>query len=59
MALIEFDKVTKEYETGYFALDGVSFKVEPGEFVFLIASFPCAKIKTSMLLKLFESRSIC
>lgn len=36
MALIEFDKVTKEYETGYFALDSVSFKVEPGEFVFLI-----------------------
>ena len=37
--LISFDKITKTYITGpveYQALKGVSFKIDKGEFVFII-----------------------
>ena len=36
MPQIEFINVTKEYENGNVALDGVSFQIEPGEFVFVV-----------------------
>ena len=34
--MIELKNVTKEYEKGVAALDGVSVKIRPGEFVFII-----------------------
>lgn len=34
--MIEFTKVKASYDNGCIALDGVSFKVEPGEFVYVI-----------------------
>ena len=34
--MIEFRNVEKVYETGSRALDGVSLKIEDGEFVFLV-----------------------
>lgn len=49
MAQIEFDKVTKEYEPGYKALDEVSFVVDPGEFVFIVGPSGAGK---STLVKL-------
>jgi cell division transport system ATP-binding protein len=36
MTLIEFNKVSKEYEPGFKALSDVSFGIEGGEFVFLV-----------------------
>ena len=36
MAQIEFDKVTKEYESGNKALENASFSIDTGEFVFIV-----------------------
>lgn len=36
MAQIEFDKVTKEYESGNKALENASFSIDIGEFVFIV-----------------------
>ncbi len=49
MAIIEFVDVTKEYAGGYKALDGVSFSVDPGEFVFVVGPSGAGK---STLVKL-------
>lgn len=49
MPLIEFKKVTKEYANGFKAVDDISFRVEKGEFVFLIGHSGAGK---STLVKL-------
>ena len=36
MPLIEFNKITKEYAPGFKALDELSFKIDEGEFLFLV-----------------------
>ncbi|OGC47757.1 cell division ATP-binding protein FtsE [candidate division WWE3 bacterium RIFCSPHIGHO2_01_FULL_35_17] len=41
--MIEFKNVSKKYADGTSALDGVSFSIEPGEFVFLIGSSGAGK----------------
>jgi len=41
--IIEFKNVSKKYADGTSALDGVSFSIEPGEFVFLIGSSGAGK----------------
>jgi cell division transport system ATP-binding protein len=47
--MIQFDNVTKQYETGYCALKGVSFHIQSGEMVFLTGHSGAGK---STLLKL-------
>ena len=34
--MIELREVTKEYSKGIAALNGISLKIEPGEFVFIV-----------------------
>ena len=36
VAAVEFDRVTKTYPRGVTALDGVSLRIAPGEFVFIV-----------------------
>ena len=37
-AIIDFRGVTKRYDSGDIGLDGVSFAIQPGEFVFLVGA---------------------
>lgn len=50
MPLIEFNNITKEYEPGLTALDAVSFKVDEGEFVFLVGPSGAGKSTVVKLL---------
>ncbi|MGB9720400.1 MAG: cell division ATP-binding protein FtsE [bacterium] len=47
--MIVFDKVTKAYQKGWIALDGVSFEVQKGEFIFITGPTGAGK---STILKL-------
>lgn len=48
--MIELKNVTKEYENGTLALDGVNIKIENGEFVFLVGSSGAGKTTVTKLL---------
>lgn len=49
--MIEFKNVTKKYrETGVTAIDNVSFKIEKGEFVFLIGATGAGKTSAARLI---------
>ncbi len=48
--MIEFLKVTKEYDNGTLALDEVDVKIENGEFVFLVGSSGAGKTTMTKLL---------
>lgn len=50
MPLIEFNNITKEYEPGFKALDDISFKVDDGEFVFLVGPSGAGKSTVVKLL---------
>src|SRR5215210_7403000 len=49
-AIIDFDGVSKRYTSGDVGLDGVSFAVQPGEFVFLVGASGSGKSTTMRLL---------
>ena len=49
-AIIDFRNVSKRYSSGDVGLDGVSFAVEPGEFVFLVGASGSGKSTTMRLL---------
>ena len=49
-AIIDFRGVTKRYDSGDIGLDGVSFAVQPGEFVFLVGASGSGKSTTMRLL---------
>lgn len=48
--MIEFIDVTKEYDNGTLALDGINLKIENGEFVFLVGSSGAGKTTVTKLL---------
>ncbi|MDP9377182.1 MAG: cell division ATP-binding protein FtsE [Actinomycetota bacterium] len=48
--MIEFDDVSKHYGTGNVGLDGASFTIHPGEFVFLVGSTGSGKSTIMRLL---------
>ncbi len=48
--VIEFDDVSKHYGTGNVGLDGASFTIHPGEFVFLVGSTGSGKSTIMRLL---------
>ena len=48
--MIELINVTKEYDNGTLALDGVNLKIENGEFVFLVGSNGAGKTTITKLL---------
>jgi cell division transport system ATP-binding protein len=49
-AVIEFANVSKRYPSGDIGLDGVSFSIMPGEFVFLVGASGSGKSTTMRLL---------
>ena len=49
-AIIDFRNVSKRYSSGDIGLDGVSFAIEPGEFVFLVGASGSGKSTTMRLL---------
>src|SRR5215217_852623 len=49
-AVIEFQNISKIYESGDTGLDNVSFSVQPGEFVFLVGASGSGKSTTMRLL---------
>jgi cell division transport system ATP-binding protein len=49
-AIIDFRGVSKRYSSGDIGLDGVSFAVQPGEFVFLVGASGSGKSTTMRLL---------
>src|SRR4051812_25221431 len=49
-AVIEFANVSKRYPSGDIGLDGVSFAIMPGEFVFLVGASGSGKSTTMRLL---------
>lgn len=53
--MIQFESVTKKYPSGHLALDDISFKVDSGEFVFIVGSSGAGK---STLLKLITREII-
>ena len=48
--MIEFINVTKEYDNGTLALDGIDLRIENGEFVFLVGSSSAGKTTVTKLL---------
>ena len=48
--IIDFRNVSKRYSSGDIGLDGVSFAIEPGEFVFLVGASGSGKSTTMRLL---------
>jgi len=49
-AIIDFDRVVKRYESGDVGLDGVTFAVHPGEFVFVVGASGSGKSTLMRLL---------
>jgi cell division transport system ATP-binding protein len=49
-AVIEFQDVSKHYDGGDTALDGLSFSIRPGEFVFIVGASGSGKSTTMRLL---------
>ena len=49
-AIIDFDGVSKRYSSGDVGLEGVSFAIQPGEFVFLVGASGSGKSTTMRLL---------
>jgi cell division transport system ATP-binding protein len=49
-AIIDFRAVSKRYPSGDIGLDGVSFAIQPGEFVFLVGASGSGKSTTMRLL---------
>ena len=49
-AIIDFDNVVKRYDSGDMGLDGVSFSIMPGEFVFIVGASGSGKSTLMRLL---------